>query len=182
MRPRQPFRRAVPRRRAVIISRNGEIAPGDLETFKAAVKAANDVGKLAASGLYPLSNSQQFDAKARPLTSEKAVTELGELSLHQGPVKPGQLDPLQRKLSREQTMFETRGHALGGSRTADNLADADAMALDPSIVSSLFSGNIGPAIKATIAAGHRQLTGNTAAVREEVSKILLQQGRDLPDR
>lgn len=33
----------------VIISINGEIAPGDLETFKAAVKAANDVGKLAAS-------------------------------------------------------------------------------------------------------------------------------------
>ena len=36
-------------------------------------------------------------------------------------------DLLQRRLGREMTMFETRNAALGGSKTADNLADADAL-------------------------------------------------------
>jgi len=41
-------------------------------------------------------------------------------------------DLLQRRLGREMTMFETRNAALGGSKTADNLADADALGIDPS--------------------------------------------------
>ena len=39
--------------------------------------------------------------------------------------------PMQRRVAREQTMFETRGHALGGSRTMDNMNDDDALAVDP---------------------------------------------------
>ena len=112
----------------------------------------------------------------RPLTSQKAQQELGELSLHQGPVQPGQVAPMQQALNREQTMFETRQQALGGSRTADNLADADALGIDPSVVGHLISGNYGGAVKSLIHAGSRAVTGNTPQVRQAVAQILLQHG------
>lgn len=54
--------------------------------------------------------------KARPLTSGKAQAELPAMA------KDGPL--LQRQIARENTMFETGNAALGGSKTADNMADA----------------------------------------------------------
>ncbi|WP_316176149.1 hypothetical protein [Bradyrhizobium sp. SZCCHNRI1073] len=117
--------------------------------------------------------------KARPLTSDKAQDELSALSLHQGPVQPGQLDPMNRRLAREQTMFETRNQALGGSRTADNLADAEAMGINPTLVGQLLSGNWSGALRSTLAAGQNALTGNTAQVRQAVADILLQRGANM---
>lgn len=117
--------------------------------------------------------------KVRPLTSDKASTELQALSLHQGPVAPGQLDPLTQRLAREQTMFETRNHALGGSRTADNLADEGAMGVDPSIIGHLLTGNVGGVARGVLSAGRNALTGNTPEVRQEVGRILLQRGNNV---
>jgi hypothetical protein len=33
-------------------------------------------------------------------------------------------------------MFETRSHALGGSRTVDNLMDKEAMTIDPTLATA----------------------------------------------
>lgn len=62
-----------------------------------------------------LENSAEGVNKARPFTSQKATEELDAMARTP--------DMARRFLERENTMFETRRLALGGSQTADNLAD-----------------------------------------------------------
>jgi hypothetical protein len=109
--------------------------------------------------------------KARPLLNDALQDEAAAMA-------PGN-DLMQRRLAREQTMFTTRNQALGGSRTADNLADADALGIDPSVVGHIVSGNWGGAVRSLIHAGSRAVTGNTPAVREAVANILLQHGANV---
>lgn len=121
--------------------------------------------------------------KVRPLTSDKAKAELEALSLHQGPNMPGRLDPMQRLLDREQTMFKTGHEALGGSKTADNLADEMAMGMEPQavvgLVKNVLTGNIGGAVKDVTTAVANGWNGNTAAVRKEVANILLRRAPNI---
>jgi hypothetical protein len=106
--------------------------------------------------------------KARPLLNDAFQAEAGAMA-------PG--NPLmQRRIGREQTMFETRNHALGGSRTFDNAADSEALGIDPSVVWHVISGNWGGAVRSLIHAGNRPVTGNTPQVRKAVADILLQNG------
>jgi hypothetical protein len=114
--------------------------------------------------------------KVRPLQTPKRTAELGEMSLHQGPVQPGRLAPLQQNLAREQTMFQTAHEALGNSKTAENLADADAMGVDPHLVGQILTGNWHGAIGSVLRAGHTAMTGNTAPVRAAVGRMLLDRG------
>lgn len=73
--------------------------------------------------------------KARPLMTTKTGAEFPEFAT------PGQADRLGNRIAREQRMFETANTALGGSKTADNLADAAEMSqFDPSVMAKLFSG------------------------------------------
>lgn len=109
--------------------------------------------------------------KARPLTSDAFRDEAAAMA-------PGNA-MMQRRLGREMTMFETRNQALGGSRTADNLADAQAMGIDPTLVTQVLSGNWSGALRSTLAAGQNALTGNTAQVRQAVADILLQRGANM---
>lgn len=109
--------------------------------------------------------------KARPLLRDAFHDEAAAMA-------PGN-DLMQRRLTREQTMFETRNHAIGGSRTADNLADADAAGIDPTVVGHILSGNYLGAVTAAIHAGSRAITGNTPEVRNALAKILLQRGAKL---
>ena len=60
--------------------------------------------------------------KARPFLNDAFGDEAAVIA-------PGN-DLLQRRLGREQTMFTTRNEALGGSKTADNTNDHDAMGID----------------------------------------------------
>jgi len=106
--------------------------------------------------------------KARPLLNDAFAAEAQAMA-------PGNA-LMQRRLGREQTMFETRNQALGNSRTADNLADADAMGIDPTMVGQLLSGNWQGAARSVISAGSNAITGNTPAVRAAVAEILLQRG------
>lgn len=106
--------------------------------------------------------------KARPLLNDAFAAEANAMA-------PG--NPLmQRRLGREQTMFETRNQALGNSKTAENLADADAMGALPSLVGQVLSGNWSGAARSVISAGSNVVTGNTPAVRAAVADILLQRG------
>jgi hypothetical protein len=106
--------------------------------------------------------------KARPLLNDAFQQEAAT-------VAPG--NPLmQRRLTREQTMFETRAQATGGSRTADNLADADSMGVDPHLVGQVLTGNWHGAIGSALRAGHNALTGNTPEVRAAIGRMLLDRG------
>lgn len=118
--------------------------------------------------------------KVRPLTSEKSIAELDRLSLHQGPVAPGQLNPLQQRLGREQTMFETRAAATGNSKTVENANDDAAFGVDPTVIGNLVAqvgtGNFSGALRTMLGAGQNIMSGNTPAVRQAVADILLTRG------
>ena len=86
---------------------------------------------------------------------------------------PGMGDMTTRRIGREATMAKTNARALGGSRTAENLNNDAAAGLDPTIVANLLRGNIGPAATAALGRVSNAATGNTAAVRENIARILL---------
>jgi hypothetical protein len=109
--------------------------------------------------------------KARPLINDAFQAEANAIA-------PGN-DLMQRRIAREQTMFSTRERALGGSKTADNLANHEAMGINPSLVMHAATGNWGAAIGSMVHAGVRGLTGNTPAVRKAVADILLRNGTNM---
>jgi hypothetical protein len=108
--------------------------------------------------------------KAREFTSDAAQAELPAFAVS------GRADPMMRGLGRENTMFETMAQALRGSRTADNLSDNAAMGVSPEIFSNLLSGNVPAALKNMIVRSADTLGGNTAKVRDELSRYLLMTG------
>jgi hypothetical protein len=108
--------------------------------------------------------------KARPFTSDAFRTEAAAMA----PLRTG--NTMTQRLARENVMFQTRGEATGGSKTADNLADADAMGIDPSIIGDILHGNWMSASRHLLSAGKNALTGNTASVRHEVGRLLLMRG------
>lgn len=109
--------------------------------------------------------------KARPLINDAFQDEAAVMA-------PGN-DLMQRRIGREQTMFTTRNQALGGSRTADNLADHEALGVNPTTVMHVATGHWTAAIGSMLHAGVRGATGNTPAVRKAVADILLQNGATL---
>jgi hypothetical protein len=130
-------------------------------------QAAHRVGY--ADPLIEQAQGAAFGAnKARPLINDAFADEARAMA-------PG-ADLMTRRIGREDTMFETRRHALGGSATKDNFADDAAMGVDPTIVTNVLSGNWGGALRSALQAGGNALSGNTAAVREAVGNILLQRG------
>jgi hypothetical protein len=107
--------------------------------------------------------------KARPLLNDAIQQEIPVVAM------PGQGQRLIDRLGRENTMFETRHAALGGSRTADNLADsADMAQFDPSIVSTLLSGRIGPAIMQGVGRAMNEAKGLPPGVLERVAGALME--------
>jgi hypothetical protein len=109
--------------------------------------------------------------KARPLLNDR-FRDIADATAPGAPL-------LQRQLGREQTMFETRNQALGGSRTMDNINDHEALGINPSTVMHAATGNWTGAIGSMIHAGVRGITGNTPAVRKAVADILLKNGANL---
>jgi hypothetical protein len=109
--------------------------------------------------------------KARPLINDAFQQEAGTMA-------PG--NPLmQRRIGREQTMFETRNTALGGSPTAKNLAHDTAMGVSPHLIGQVLTGNVHGAIRSVLAAGHNLMTGNTPQVREQIANVLLRNGSSM---
>jgi hypothetical protein len=112
--------------------------------------------------------------KARPFTSDAFRDEAATMA-------PGN-DLMQRRLGRENTMFQTRNTALGGSKTFDNMADNEAMAVDPAlavgVIANALHGNFVGALHKLGSAG-ASFFGNTPAVRAAVGRYLLQNGTTL---
>jgi hypothetical protein len=109
--------------------------------------------------------------KARPFTSDAYQAELHATA----PLSTG--NRMMRRLGRENEMFETRAHALGGSRTADNLADAESLASSPEILANLASGNFLTAGKNLVSRSLGGLSGNTPAVRKSLADLLTTTGK-----
>lgn len=110
--------------------------------------------------------------KAREFTSDAMRAELPVVAA------PGRAPSMMERIGRENTMFETRATAMGGSKTADNLSDNAAAAVNPEIITNLASGNIPAALRNLVVRSGDNLGGNTPRVREEIARILLANGRD----
>lgn len=107
--------------------------------------------------------------KARPLINDAYAAEFPAFSL------PGKGDQLGRRIARENTMFETRGAALGGSKTADNLADmADIGSFDPSMIGNVLTGNWKGALTQGVAKSANALKGRNQATRDMIADALMQ--------
>ena len=103
---------------------------------------------------------------ARPLLAPGAQAEIGAMARNP--------KGLQEFLRREQTMFETGAQALGGSRTADNLADiADAQAFDVGPILNALSGRWGAAAQQVAGKAGNALLGRNTATRDEIARLLL---------
>lgn len=111
--------------------------------------------------------------KARPLINDAFASESAAIA----PMRNQAL--MQRRIGREDTMFQTRNAAVGGSKTAENMNDDAAMGIDPSLIMNVLSGNVGGALKSVMSAVGNGWNGNTAGVREEVARILLQRGQNV---
>lgn len=106
--------------------------------------------------------------KARPLSSGKTAADMQTMA-----VDPGLI---QRQIKRENTMFETGNAALGGSKTADNLADAkDMSAFSSSPIWNLLTANWGAAGRQLVDRAASAATGSNPATRELIARALLSQ-------
>lgn len=157
-------------RQAAMRGRSEDIIP----EFQA--QSPQGQGAYRAGYVDPLIQQAQGAAfganKARPLINDAFADEAAVMA-------PG--NPLmQRRIGRENTMFQTRNHALGGSPTAQNLNDDAAMGVDPTVIGSVVaqvgSGNYGGALRTMLGAGQNMWSGNTPAVRQAVADILLTRG------
>ena len=101
--------------------------------------------------------------KARPFTSQKSAEEIGAMAT----------DPARfaRQIGRENTMFATRSAALGGSKTADNLADM----LSTNWLERVPTGPMDAVRSGVNALGHLA-KGQNPATREAIVRQLLSTG------
>lgn len=112
--------------------------------------------------------------KARPLINDATAAEFPALAA------PGQGPRLQRRIGREQTMFETNSQAMGGSRTADNIADAaEANKFDPGVIAALFQGAPVKAAMSAISTIGRNAQGQTPRVIEQIAQVLMETRPDV---
>jgi len=107
--------------------------------------------------------------KARPLITPKTGEEFPAFAA------PGRGDQMGNRIAREQRMFETSNAALGGSKTADNLADAAEMQrFDPGVMSSLMRGDIVGSLMAGGRSMLNEASGTPPRVVEQLARALME--------
>jgi hypothetical protein len=111
--------------------------------------------------------------KARPFTSDAFRDETAAIA----PMRTQ--TQMVNRIARENTMFQTRNASMGNSKTIENAADDAAMGVDPHMIGQVLSGNWGGALRSVIATGSNALSGNTPAVRQAVSEMLLTRGTNM---
>lgn len=102
--------------------------------------------------------------KARPLLADKYAQEFSAMD------RTGLLAP---RLGREGKMFETANAALGGSKTADNLADIADTGFDSGLIANFLMGNLKTA---AVQAGKKAIdaaSGHNDGTRRLVAEALL---------
>jgi uncharacterized protein YcfJ len=118
--------------------------------------------------------------KARPLINDAFADEVATIA----PMRTQAL--MQRRIGRENTMFQTRNAVTGNSKTVENLNDDAAFGADPAAIgqfaTQLIGGNIGGALRTAMGALSNGWNGNTAAVREHVANVLMQNAQNANPR
>ncbi|ESZ50445.1 hypothetical protein X730_12040 [Mesorhizobium sp. L103C565B0] len=121
------------------------------------------IAKVESSSISPTTN------KARMLMTEKTGQEFPAFAV------PGQADRMGTRIAREQRMFETANSALGGSKTADNLADAaDMNKFDPSIMTNLLHGRPVAAVVTAVTKALNESRGLPPTVLTQLSRALME--------
>lgn len=121
------------------------------------------IAKVESSSISPTTN------KARPLMSDKTAAEFPAIAI------PQRADKMGRRIAREQRMFETANAALGGSKTADNLADAaDLNKFDPSIMTNLLQGRPIAAVVSALTKALNEAKGMPPSVLTQLSRALME--------
>lgn len=121
------------------------------------------IARVESSAIAPTTN------KARFLMTEKTGQEFPAFAA------PGRADQLGNRVAREQRMFETANAALGGSKTADNLADAaDLNKFDPSIMTNLLKGRPVAAVVSALTKVLNESRGMPASVLTRLSRSLME--------
>ncbi len=121
------------------------------------------IAKVEAMSSAPTTN------KARILTTPKFEQEFPVVAA------PGRAQELGQRIGREQRMFDTAFAALGGSKTADNVADAiDMNKVDPGVIASLLRRDVTGAIMHGVGKAINEAQGMPPSVIERISKILLE--------
>lgn len=121
------------------------------------------IARVEAASASPTTN------KARMLNTPKFREEFQHFA------EPGQAQQLGRRIGREQRMFETLNQAVGGSRTADNVADFDDIAnFDPAILTNLFRGNWKTAALSAVTKALNEGKGLPPRVIERVGRGLME--------
>lgn len=144
------------------ISQFSAMSPDEQSAFRAGYVDPL-IGRVEATSMSPSTN------KARGLITPKTGAEFPAFAV------PGKADQMGARIAREQRMFETTSTALGGSKTADNLADAaDLAKFDPAVMSKLMRGDVVGAIMDGISKAKNQVTGMTPPVIERLSKSLME--------
>jgi hypothetical protein len=135
---------------------------GERSAFRAGY-ADPMIARIENSSISPTTN------KARSLMTEKTGKEFPAFAI------PQRADRMGRQIAREQRMFETANTALGGSKTADNLADAAEMSkFDPGVMMNLFRGRPVAAAVDAVAKLANEARGMPPSVMEQVAKVLLE--------
>jgi hypothetical protein len=125
------------------------------------------IARVENSAVSPSTN------KARMLMTGKTDQEFPAFAV------PQRADRMGRRIAREQRMFETANTALGGSKTADNLADASEMAkFDPGVMMNLLHGRPIPAALDAVAKLANEAKGMPPAVMDRIAKALLETNPD----
>lgn len=106
--------------------------------------------------------------RARPLITDATQAEFPAFA------QPGKSQQMMDRIGREQTMFETASQALGGSKTAENLADMmDAQSFDPSMIGALASGNLKGAALQGLTKAVQSVQGRNSQTRDLIAKALM---------
>lgn len=151
-------------RSADTIEQFNAMQPGEQNAFRAGYVDPL-IARVEAQSMSPTTN------KARSLITAKTGEEFPAFAIPQRAAKMGD------RIAREQRMFETANAALGGSKTADNLADiADMQSFDPTMIGALLSGNIKGAAIQGLTKGINTLQGRNQATRDLIAKALMETG------
>ncbi|MBB4092388.1 hypothetical protein [Brucella pecoris] len=136
--------------------------PGERIAFRSGY-ADPWIARVEAASSSPTTN------KARMLITDKTAKEFPAFAV------PSKADQMARRIGREQKMFATANEAMGGSKTADNLADmADMANFDPSIFSGLMRGSIKDTAVAAFTKLLTEAKGTPKPVIQRLAKVLME--------
>lgn len=144
------------------IGRFSRMAPEEQAAFRAGY-ADPLIARVDSASISPTTN------KARGLITGKTEREFPAFAA------PGKADQLGDRIARENRMFETANAALGGSKTADNLADiADLQSFDPTMIGAVMSGNVKGALLHALTKSGNVLQGRNQQTRDLIARALME--------